>query len=53
MVALKTKIKTHKNKFDNILFKIDDSNILECISELASLYSNINLIKKSLLKDGK
>ena len=32
LLALKAQIKSHKNKYDNLLFKIDSSNVLECIS---------------------
>lgn len=51
LVALKSKIKTHKNNYDNLLFKVDSSNVLECIKDLAGLYSNAKITKLFLSKE--
>lgn len=39
-MTLKAAIKHYKNTIDNLVFKVDSSNILECVDILAGLYKN-------------
>lgn len=39
-MTLKAAIKHYKNTIDNLVFKVDSSNILECVNILAGLYKN-------------
>lgn len=47
MPAIKSKVESHKKEIENLLFKVDNTNVLDCIDRLANLYSNIALGKVS------
>jgi hypothetical protein len=51
--TLKTKIKKHKNTYDNLMFKVEKGNVLDCLKELYSLYEGTKHHELLVTKDSK